>query len=120
MKKGFGNNETQKHDIGYEFRRKRRREKILIVVIILILIAFVMIRDVGGIRTLIWDKIYSFNFSALKSDLILLEGENMIYPCSFINISSKISTCEYRCGLENMEYAKYKCAGNAVNCYCKK
>lgn len=112
--------ENHRHEIDYVLKRERKIKRILIVVLILILIGFVMVNDFRGIRTLILRKLSSLNFSASKEDLILLKGETMVYPCVFFNISTKVSTCEYRCGLENMEYGDYKCKDYAIDCYCKK
>jgi len=54
-----------------------------------------------------------------EENLILLWGDASMYPCSFMG-GEKRNFCELRCGFENLEYAKYKCVNNGLNCYCKK
>lgn len=52
-------------------------------------------------------------------DLILLEGDAIMYPCGLIG-GDKRNICEMRCGIEaDAEYVKYKCIKGGLNCYCK-
>jgi hypothetical protein len=56
--------------------------------------------------------------SKSNGNLTVLYGDSIVYPCSMIGRDRR-NVCQTRCGFEDLEYAKYKCVRNALNCYCK-